>query len=143
MALREVPARFRRLLDQVYDAAKRGPIAVDGQNVFVSRAGPDDTQDVQFGVGMDNTFAAVGRVEYADVPGGDVATTTHWGDYGTLGAAHDAVVARCRSEQLAIAGICWEVYGHWHADPSKRRTDVYQLLERSDWRCSSGWCGTT
>ena len=31
-------------------------------------------------------------------------------------------------EQLLLAGPCWEVYGDWHDDPAKRRTDMYHLL---------------
>ena len=132
MALREVPSRFRALLYQVYTAAKGGVIALDGQNVFVYHAGPSDSVEVEFGVGAGNPFAPIGRVTYSTVPGGDVATTTHWGDYGALGAAHEAVVAWCRAERHTLAGISWEVYGHWHDDPSKRRTDIYQLLKRAD-----------
>jgi effector-binding domain-containing protein len=132
MPLREVPSRFRPLLDQVYAMAKSGAIALDGQNVFVYHAGPNNIADVEFGVGVSNAFAPNGRVEYSEVPGGDVATTTHWGDYGALGAAHEAVVAWCRSERLALAGVSWEVYGHWTDDPSKRRTDIYQLLKRAE-----------
>ena len=130
MTLREVPSRFAALLDQVYAAAKGGAITLDGQNVFVYRTGPGDLVDVEFGVGTEHSFAPLGRVEYLEVPGGDVATTTHWGDYSALGVAHDAVVAWCRAERLTLAGLSWEVYGHWHDDPSKRRTDIYQLLER-------------
>jgi len=29
-----------------------------------------------------------------------------------------------------LAALSGKVYGHWHADPSKRRTGVYHLLER-------------
>lgn len=93
MTLREVPSRFRPLLDQVYTAARNGAIALDGQNVFVYHAEPCDIVDVEFGVGVRNAFAPIGRVQYSEVPGGDVATTTHWGGYEALGAAHDAVVA--------------------------------------------------
>lgn len=131
MAIREVPSRFRPLLDQVYAAAKGGAITLDGQNVFVYRAGPGDLADVEFGVGAAKPFAPIGRVECLEVPGGDVATTTHWGDYGALGVAHDAVVAWCRAEHHTLAGISWEVYGHWHDAPSQRRVDIYQLLKRA------------
>ena len=132
MPLREVPSRFRPLLDQVYAAAKSNAIALDGQNIFVYRAGPSDIVEVEFGVGVRSPFAPFGRVAYSTVPGGDVATTIHWGDYEGLGAAHDAVVAWCRAERHTLARISWEVYGHWHDDPTKRRTDIYQLLQRAD-----------
>ena len=132
MPIGEVPSRFRPLLDQVYAAAKGNAIVLDGQNIFVYRAGPSGIAEVEFGVGAKDPFASIGRVNYSAVPGGDVATTTHWGDYGALGAAHEAVVAWCQAEGHALAGISWEVYGHWHDDPAKRRTDIYQLLQRTD-----------
>lgn len=129
MALRDVPSRFRPFLDQVYAAAKGGSIVLDGQNVFVYRATPSGLADVEFGVGVAGMFSPLGGVVHSDVPGGIVATTTHWGDYGALGAAHEAVVAWCRTEGHTLAGVSWEVYGHWSDDPTTRRTDVFHLLQ--------------
>jgi effector-binding domain-containing protein len=132
MPVSEVPARFRPLLDQVYAAAKEGRIALDGQNVFVYHFRSSGAIDIDFGVGTKTPFDPIGRVQYSETPGGDVATTTHWGDYSGLRSAHQAVVAWCRSEGLTLAGTYWEVYGHWHDDPSQRRTDVYQLIQPAD-----------
>ena len=129
MALRDVPSRFRPFLDQVYAAAKGGSIVLDGQNVFVYRATPSGLVDVEFGVGVAARFSPLGRVVCSDAPGGLVATTTHWGDYGALGAAHEAVVDWCRAEGHTLAGVSWEVYGHWSDDPATRRTDVFHLLQ--------------
>jgi hypothetical protein len=132
MYLREVSSRFRPFLDQVYAAAKGDAIALDGQNIFVYRAGLSGLVDVDFGVGAKRPFDPIGSVTYSAVPGGDAAATTHWGDYGALGAAHEAVVGWCRAEGHTLAGISWEVYGHWHEDPAKRRTDIYHLLQRGE-----------
>ena len=93
------------------------------RNICLSRA-PPNLAEIEFGVGAKAPFAPVGRVEYRQVPGGDVATTTHWGDYSLLGPAHQAVVDWCKAEGHALAGVSWEVYGHWSDDPSKRRTDI-------------------
>ena len=128
MAVPEVPSRFRQSLDQVYAAARSGAIALDGQNIFVYHAGPSPIIEVEFGVGVQKSFTPLGRVAYSETPGGNVATTTHWGDYGALGAAHEAVVAWCKTERHTLAGISWEVYGPWEDDPAKRRPDIYQLL---------------
>jgi hypothetical protein len=129
MPLAEVPARFRPLLGQVYAAARSHAITLDGLNVFVYRAGPaQGIVDVEFGVGVMAPFASVGPVVCSEVPGGTVATTTHWGDYGSLGDAHTAVVSWCRAEGHSLAGISWEVYGHWSDDPAARRTDIFQLI---------------
>jgi effector-binding domain-containing protein len=65
-------------------------------------------------------------------PAGAVASATHFGPYGGLGAAHDAVRTWCRENHHQLAGPSWEIYGHWQPewndDPSRIRTDVFYLL---------------
>lgn len=128
-----VPNAFRRYLDQVYAAARAGAVQLDGQNVFVYRdaTGRPDDADVAFGVGVTAPFAAVGAVEPTSLPLGEVATTTHWGSYAELAAAHDAVKAWCRTHGRRLAGPRWEVYGHWTDDEAQLRTDVFYLLDPS------------
>jgi effector-binding domain-containing protein len=126
-----VSSTFRRYLDQVYAAARAGLVALDGQNVFVYRNAPDDPAeaDVAFGVGVTAPFTTVGSVQPTALPVGEVATTTHWGNYGGLGAAHHAVVDWCRGHGRRLAGPRWEVYGHWTDDEARLRTDIFYLLE--------------
>ena len=128
-----VPSTFAEYLDQVYAAGRGGAIQLDGQNIFVYRsgAGADTEVDVEFGVGVKSPFSPLGAVRYSELPVGDVATATHWGDYARLGEAHDAVIAWCRTHGRALTGTRWEVYGHWNDDPAQRRTDVYYLLAPS------------
>jgi hypothetical protein len=124
-----VPAVFANYLNQVYAAAKEGAVKLDGQNIFVYRDVEQPGEaDVEFGVGVTAPFSPSGPVQYSPLPIGEVATTTHWRDY-TLGGAHEAVIAWCRSHDRAITGTRWEVYGHWSDDPAKVRTDVYYLLK--------------
>ncbi len=127
----EIASVFRRYLDQVYAAARAGVVHLDGQNVFLYRGVPDRPShvDVAFGVGVTAPFAAVGAVEPTPLPVGEVVTTTHWGSYATLGAAHDAVAEWCRVHGRRKAGASWEVYGHWTDDETRLRTDVFHLLE--------------
>jgi hypothetical protein len=129
-----VATTFRRYLDQVYAAARAGAVHLDGQNVFVYRDVPDQSgqADVAFGVGVTAPFAAVGAVEPTSLPVGEAATTTHWGSYANLGAAHDAVAAWCRAHGRRPSGTRWEVYGHWTDDESQLRTDVFYLLEPAE-----------
>ena len=75
-----------------------------------------------------------GRVEVGAFPGGGIffgqttdKTGPNFGDYA-LGAAHEAVVAWCRSHDLRLAGPSWEVYGHMSAD-APPRTDIFYLLD--------------
>jgi hypothetical protein len=131
LPIRAVPQRFAEFLGQVYAASRGGAIELDGQNVFVYSGDVDGDADVEFGVGTARAFDQIGAVVHSATPSGEVATTTHWGDYANLAAAHDAVVAWCRSEGRSIAGPRWEVYGHWTDDPAKRRTDIFYLLSDS------------
>jgi effector-binding domain-containing protein len=129
LPIRDVPRRFGEFLDQVYAASRAGAIELDGQNIFVYSGDSQGEADVEFGVGTRRSFDRVGAVVYSATPSGTVATTTHWGDYAGLGAAHDAVVAWCRSQGRSRAGPRWEVYGHWSDNPATRRTDIFYLLK--------------
>lgn len=126
-----VSRTFRVYLDQVYAAARTGAVQLDGQNVFLYHhvPGRPSELDVAFGVGVRAPFAAVGAVQPTPLPVGEVATTTHWGNYAKLAGAHDAITEWCRTHGRRPAGASWEVYGHWTEDESQLRTDVFYLLE--------------
>jgi len=126
-----VSSSFRRYLDQVYAAAGTGAVHLDGQNVFLYHGVPDRPAelDVAFGVGVTAPFATVDAVQPTHLPAGEVATTTHWGSYAKLGAAHAAVVEWCRAHGRQRTGASWEVYGHWTDDETSLRTDVFHLLQ--------------
>lgn len=126
----DVAREFGRHLDLVYAAGKAGQVQLDGQNIFIYGAGPGDDLSVAFCVGASAAFTTAGRVEPMLTPQGVAATTAHIGDYGRLGEAHAAITSWCRANGRHMSGVSWEVYGHWHADPSQLRTDVYYLLDR-------------
>lgn len=126
----QIPATFRTYLDQVYATARKGGLPIDGQNIFVYRTTNDPKElDVEFGVGVTSRFAPNGSIVYSELPVGEVATATHWGDYAKLGDTHNAVIDWCKANNRKRTGTRWEIYGHWYDDPTKIRTDVYWLLE--------------
>jgi effector-binding domain-containing protein len=125
----QVAHYFGRYLDQVYAAGRSGAIALDGQNIFIYRHGAPGSLVVDFCVGAAGTFDTIGNVTWRQTPGGAAVTTAHWGDYGGLRAASDAVQRWCSAHNRKLAGVSWEVYGHWNEDPAKLRTDVYYLLD--------------
>jgi effector-binding domain-containing protein len=92
----------------------------------------DGSIRLEVGVELHGPFVEDGEVVRSATPAGAVASTTHFGPYGGLGAAHEAVRQWCRSGSHRLAGPNWEIYGHWRsewdADPSQIRTDVYYLL---------------
>lgn len=124
-----VAQEFGRHLDHVYALARAGSVHLDGQNLFIYRAATADELTVDFCVGVTAPFAAVGPVEPFQTPHGVAAMTTHVGDYGGLSEANAAILAWCRAKGRPPAGPSWEVYGHWHADPARLRTEVYYLLQ--------------
>ena len=129
LPIHRVPASFTTYLNQVYTAARNGAIQLDGQNIFVYRGGAsDDEAEVDFGVGVRSPFETHGAVTYSELPTGEVAVATHWGDYAQLGVAHSAVLAWCKANGREPTGTRWEIYGHWTDDPTHRRTDVYYQL---------------
>jgi effector-binding domain-containing protein len=78
-------------------------------------------------------FGGYGEVVGSTTPAGIVATTTHFGPYGLLHEAHDALRLWCRENGYALTGPNWEIYGHWkeewNRDPAKITTDVFYLLD--------------
>jgi len=92
----------------------------------------DGSIRLEVGVELHGAFVDDGEVVRSTTPAGAVASTTHLGPYGDLGAAHAAVREWCAANGHALAGPNWEIYGHWlrewDDDPSRIRTDVYYLL---------------
>jgi hypothetical protein len=87
---------------------------------------------LEVGVELHGPFAEQGEVVRSATPAGTVASTTHFGPYGGLGAGHEAIRRWCQENGRPLAGPSWEIYGHWqpewNADPSLIRTDVCYLL---------------
>ncbi len=87
---------------------------------------------VEVGAEVSEPFTGNARIHCSSLPAGAVATAAHFGPYGRLGEAHAAIREWCASQGRQLAGISWEIYGHWEeswkADSSKIRTDVFHLL---------------
>src|SRR3954464_7381900 len=98
LPIERVPASFTAYLNQVYTAARNGAIPLDGQNIFVYRGGASgEDAEVDFGVGVRSPFESHGAVTCCELPTGEVAVATHWGDYANLDVAHSAVIAWCQA----------------------------------------------
>jgi len=91
---------------------------------------------LEVGVELLGPFAERGEVVHSATPGGTVASTTHFGPYGGLGAAHGAIKQWCEANNHLLAGPSWEIYDHWQNDwnahPSRIRTDIFYLLSNPD-----------
>src|SRR5689334_21291280 len=86
----------------------------------------DDVINLEVGVELEEPFAGHGEVVGSATPAGAVATAAHFGPYGRLGEAHQAIREWCATHGHALAGPSWEIYGHWvddwNSDPAKIRT---------------------
>jgi effector-binding domain-containing protein len=92
----------------------------------------DGSIRLEVGVELHGLFVDDGEVVRSETPAGAVASVTHYGPYGGLAAAHDAIHRWCKANGRTLAGPSWEIYGHWERewndDPSHIRTDVQYLL---------------
>jgi effector-binding domain-containing protein len=93
----------------------------------------DDVINLEVGVELDAPFAGHGEVVGSATPAGMVATAAHFGPYGRLHDAHQAIHQWCANHGHTLAGPRWEIYGHWtdewNNDPAKIRTDVFFLVK--------------
>lgn len=113
----------------VWDALRSRRATGAGRHVAVYL---DDQINLEVGVELDGPFDGAGEVVGSATPSGTIATTTHYGPYGRLHQAHEAVRLWCAENGYTLAGPCWEIYGHWkeewNGDPSRISTQTHHLL---------------
>src|SRR4051812_40684409 len=94
----------------VWNVVRAQRVAGAGRHVAVYL---DDQINLEIGVELDAPFAGSGEVVGSGTPAGLVATTTHYGPYGLLHKAHEAIRRWCATNGHTPSGPQWEVYGHW------------------------------
>jgi effector-binding domain-containing protein len=91
----------------------------------------DEEWEFECGVPVTGPLAGEGRVEAAELPGGDVLSTMHVGPYETLGQSWDALDRWVKENGKVPGGAAWEVY--WTdpgetSDPAEGRTELVMPL---------------
>jgi len=128
----ELPRVIPQACGLVWNVVKAAQIK-GGRHVAIYRAAGDGLLNIEVGVEVASAFPGSGDVVASTTPAGDAATTTHFGPYQKLGEANEAITQWCPAQGRALAGVSWEIYGHWqdawNEDPSKIRTDVFYLLK--------------
>jgi effector-binding domain-containing protein len=122
------PSEFMKSLDKVYKAKRDGKIKQIGHNVMVYYPRGDNQVDIECGIEVPAAFDCYGEVFYSETPSGPTATITHVGPYHELGRSHKAIQDWIRQNNHQPTGICWEIYGDWHEDPTQLRTDIFHQL---------------
>jgi effector-binding domain-containing protein len=113
-----------RLLDEVWPVLRSQKVRTDHNVVLYL----DGVMTIEAGVEVSGEFQEVGEVRRSTTPAGEVATTTHFGEYSDLAGAYAALDGWCEATGRRKQGPSWEVYGDWEEDPRLRRTDVFYLL---------------
>ena len=113
----EYPTVWPRLLDEVYAFVRPRPELSPGDGWHNVMLYKDDRPSVEVGVLAASAFAPDGRVVPSQLPGGDVLTTTHRGDWD-FGRAYGAIHQYAAEHRIALTGVRWEIYGHGHEAPS-------------------------
>jgi effector-binding domain-containing protein len=121
----DFPALWGQLLGEVWECLRAAGIHRGCRNIMLYR---DDVPNVEVGVLLDQPCPLTGRVVASSLPGGRAAMSVHRGDFGGVGAAHDAVLGWCAAHGHRPDGTRWEVYGPHDDDPAKQWTEVYWLL---------------
>ncbi|HEV2972525.1 MAG TPA: GyrI-like domain-containing protein [Pirellulales bacterium] len=127
--LRELSKVVPEACGAVWNVVRSQQIPGAGRHVAVYL---DDQINLEVGVELESAFAGCGEVVGSATPAGLVATTSHYGPYGLLQEAHEAIRLWCADNGHKLAGPNWETYGHWkdewNSDPTKICTDIYYLL---------------
>jgi effector-binding domain-containing protein len=128
--LQELPKVVPDACGVVWKVIRAQQVAGAGRHVAVYL---DCQINLEVGVELETPFAGFGEVVGSATPSGLVATTTHYGPYQLLHAAHEAIHQWCEENGHTFAGPSWEIYGHWKdewsSDPSKIVTDIYYILD--------------
>jgi effector-binding domain-containing protein len=121
----EFPALWGQLLGEVWDCLRAGGIDRGCRNIMLYL---DQVPNVEVGVLLSQPCPLTGRVVASQLPAGTAAMTVHYGPFGAVGAAHDAVAAWCAAAGHRPAGPRWEIYGPNDDDSPRQWTQVWWLL---------------
>jgi effector-binding domain-containing protein len=115
-------------LNKVYAVVRAGQVRQNGHSVMVYRTREDGRVNIECGIETEGRFEPIGEVVYSETPPGMAVTAAHIGPYEKLGTSYAALKEWSSRNGYQLAGTCWEVYGDWHEDPAKLRTDIFYLV---------------
>ncbi len=84
-----------------------------GHNVVIYR---DASILFEAGVECSQPFTDDPAIQFTQLPKGRTVVATHLGPYAKLFLAHQAILAWAKEQQLHLAGLSWERYGHWQPE---------------------------
>jgi effector-binding domain-containing protein len=118
----DFPHVWGQLLGEVWACLRAAGIHRGARNIMLYR---DDVPNVEVGVLLTQPCPLTGRVIKSALPAGTAVMTTHRGQFGDVGKAHDAVTDWCAARGHQTTGVRWEIYGPHNDDPTQQWTEVY------------------
>src|SRR5262245_4164144 len=116
----------RAAVDAALPSLQAGPL---GRPVTRFRTPAREALEMEIGTIVGRGFAASGEVVPSELPAGRAAHFQLKGPFDGMPGAWQTLFEWCKSEQLDLAGINWEIYTPWEGvDPAKLETDLYALL---------------
>jgi hypothetical protein len=122
----DVQRSARRQIDAALPSLDAGAI---GRPCTRFRRPASGALEMEIGTIVGREFAPHGDVVPSDLPAGRAAHFLLKGSFDGMPGAWQTLFEWCKAENLALAGINWEIYAPWEGvDPEKLETDLYALL---------------
>lgn len=122
----DVGSAIRRTFDRLYAAGALKP--GHGHNFILYQNETREGGTLTIGVLDREPGGGDPDVKIVHVPGGRVITAAHWGDYGSMPTTYSQIHDALQARKLRRAPMSLEIYGDWHDDVSKVRTDLHIYL---------------
>lgn len=122
----EMSAYFTRAFPAVAGVAARQQVAIAGPPLAVYYSMPSDSADVGGGFPTISLVQEMDGVTADTLPGGRAVQAVHSGDYDSLAASYDRVMAWCAERELRPGPMVWEIYltEPNDDDPSQTMTQI-------------------
>jgi hypothetical protein len=127
-AMPDVPSTVRSLMSKAYAEVLWLDVGRLGHNIALYRMRPDGRLDIEAGVEIQRSFKPGGALAPSELPAGRAIRLRHIGPYDGIAAAYATGIAWAGQKNLKLAGVNWDVYSDWNADPAKLETSIHLLL---------------
>jgi Icc-related predicted phosphoesterase/effector-binding domain-containing protein len=132
VAFEDLTAQLGEVLPAVYDLVMDSDIRPAGPPFCRYHGMADGVFDVEVGLPVTETTDRGGEIRGRELPGGELAMTTHIGHYKELGLAHSALKSWAKEQGREASGGSWELYLTDPAkvkDPERWRTKLFLPLK--------------
>lgn len=125
----EIASTFATLAPEIAEYLKENNVSASGAPYVRYFHMGADRVDLEVGMRISGAIVGNARIEFGELPGGDVATTVHTGPYEGLADAYAALIEWIRDQGRQETGTPWETYSS-HPDED---------FHAAEWRTQIFW----